>query len=144
MAGFTFEFKGFDDLLDRLKAAPENIKKEVGAEVQASAITVVASAISRSPIDKGALRAGINYKQVDDYTAEIDSNVDYSIYQEFGTGEFVSIPATPPGLADIAIKAKGGGKRVGYIHPHPYLFNSVNDEMPLLRNRIIGIIGEIV
>lgn len=144
MAGLSYEFEGLEQFVEKVKKAPDELIKQVGAEIQASGVTIAGNAERRSPIRDGNLRAGISYHKVNDLEAEVDSNAEYSAFLEFGTSTLVFIPLKPDGVDAIALQAKGHGKNHGAIHPHPFLFNSLMDEVPFLIERVDKILKDIV
>jgi len=75
-----------------------------------------------APVDKGRLRSGISPSYSSDrLTYNVEVNVNYAPYQEFGTGKFVRIL---PGYADIASQFRGKGLRKVNTKTHPFLYDN--------------------
>ena len=72
------ERKKYVDMTQVVKAASGYTVDEVAYAVQAQAV-------SNAPSVTGYLRGSISVKSVSEKEAEVYSNVEYAIYQEFGT-----------------------------------------------------------
>ena len=76
---------GFKQLQDKLKKAPVELKKEVGAEIQFAAEDFRQRAIRDAPADVGFLRGQITVLKTSELSAEVVSGSKYSAPMEFGT-----------------------------------------------------------
>jgi len=76
---------GFKQLQEKLRKAPDNIKKEVGAEIQFAAEDFRQRAIRDAPADVGFLRGQITVRKLGETSAEVVSGSQYSAPMEFGT-----------------------------------------------------------
>lgn len=92
------------ELRQRLSQADANITAVVATELQDGAQSIAAEAKQRAPGDQGILRNLIGAVKVDPLNWEVVSAAEYSPYLEFGTGQYVSIPA---GLEEYAAQFKG-------------------------------------
>lgn len=153
-----------DELLARLRAAPQKITAVVSAELQDGAQAIEAEAKQRAPGDQGFLRNMITSIKLDPLNWEVVSGAAYSPYVEFGTGAKVDIPA---GLEEYAATFKGAGapsnlsakeaifawcerkgidKSAWYaiyisvmangIYPHPFFFPAANRITPIIIDRV--------
>jgi len=104
---------GFDRLLKRIDAAPANIKKQVGAEIQFAAEDFRERAINDAPVDQTILTGQITVKHIDAATLEVVSGAKYSAYMEFGTkGKYQSIP----GIDASPYRGKGTGDYFDFLN----------------------------
>lgn len=69
---------------NRLRGASGKVRSRLEQAVDRGALTVQAGAMSRAPVDTGALRASI-HTTGGGLSREVNSGVFYAIYQEFGT-----------------------------------------------------------
>lgn len=99
------EIKGLKELQAKIKALPKELKEEIGFEIEASALNIVAGAKRDVPKDLGQIANGISQKKNKDLEFEIVSSAPYSPYVEFGTGKKVNVPAE---FSDYALQFKGG------------------------------------
>ncbi len=109
------EYKGLDNLMARLKAAPENIVQKVGAEVQSAAFMFRDGAkrdLANQGGDRGTLLKSIAANPVDALSFKVSAVVFYAPYVEFGTKKKVRIE---PGFEEAAAEAKGLPQRGGQL-----------------------------
>jgi len=137
MAKKTIDLNGLKDYQDKLKRAPEDIKKRVYAEASSSSQDVATGARLLAPVDVANLRASI---QVDGGNGKyaVSASANYAAYIEFGTGTAVSIPA---GLEDYARTFFVSGK--GALPARPFLFPSLEKERPNLIKRLKKILDSL-
>lgn len=86
-------------------------EKEVDAACEITALNIQYGAVSRSRVDTGNMRAGWEVQRLESKKYVVFNNVHYTIYNEYGTV---------------------------YMSPQPMLGPSVEQEMPLLLDRIRG------
>jgi len=161
---------GFDRLLKRIEAAPANIKKEVGAEVQFAAEDFRDKAINDAPADVGFLRSQITVNKVGELTAEVVSGSKYSAPMEFGTktkfqpipgidaSEFKGQPAGGTWLQFIS-NIKNWVRRKGLPHnpyavaktilkfgvkPQPFFFKQIAPVRKQLLRRVLNVLKDAV
>lgn len=108
MATFSIKASGLTELKNRIKAIPQKMKKEIGAELSDSVNRMRMKAIQAAPADQGIIRSGIQVSKISELNYGLFSNAKYSGYLEFGTKtKFRAIPGFEKEAA--ALKGKGGG-----------------------------------
>lgn len=120
------------------------LKKEVADDFAEAAINIDRNAKLRAPVNTlvgagGVLRSGQYFeKRKGGLNYLIGNRVKYAPYQEFGTGRRVSlvelVKAGYP--SSYALQFKGKGIREVNIQPQPFLFPSVNEEVPKTYKRL--------
>lgn len=80
---------------DLAYASGEGIARATQRVIRDAAEHIQKDAQTRAPIKSGALRNSISIRYPDDYSAIIGPDVDYGVYQEFGTGARGEFPGTP-------------------------------------------------
>jgi HK97 gp10 family phage protein len=108
---FKVKITGISSIEKQFTAAAEKIKDTVEQEMQAAAQDWVAGAVRDAPVDQGALKQSISYKQSNTQTQagtsisfEIVAQRFYAPFIEFGTkGKYQPIPGTEK----IAVQFKG-------------------------------------
>jgi len=80
------------ELRNNLGVISEAVRARASEAVRKAALDIEAHAKVNAPVDTGALRNSITTEEVDDLNQIVGTNVEYSIYQEFGT---VKMPAHP-------------------------------------------------
>ncbi len=160
---------GFKQLQDKLKKAPVELKKEVGAEIQFAAEDFRGKAIRDAPADVGFLRSQITVLKTGELSAEVVSVSKYSAPMEFGTKtKFVPIPGIdssqfkgqPKGTwLEFISNIKNWTKRKGIptsaayliarsifkhgVRPHPFFFKQIAPVRRDLFRKLRTIIKEI-
>ena len=119
--------KGLAKTLKALEKYGEKVNKQVDAITQANAREIEVKAKQRAPVDLGKLRQSIGTVKRAEKSYSVVANAPYAAYQEFGTGNLVSVP---PELADIAIQFRGRGVKQVNIPPQPFLFPSFVSQRP--------------
>lgn len=130
---FGINLTGLKDVQDALKDIDINVKKDLGNEINASALNIQSNAKRLAPVDLGFLRNNIALVPISDLTFSVEAKAKYSPYIEFGTGAEVSIPA---GYEDLAKLYKGKNRRKINIRPQPFLIPSFEREKPKLIQRL--------
>lgn len=107
--------------------------------VKNSAQEIAFNADIRAPKKSGDLARSIVALQREPLTYAISTNVSYAPYQEFGTGRFAReyVPTLPESLQRQAAVYKGKGIRDVNIPAKKFIWNSVVDQEPILRDDII-------
>lgn len=113
---------GFKELQAKIKKAPAQLKKEVGAEIKFASEDFRTRSIKDAPADTGNLRRQITVNHVGELTSEVISGAEYSAYMEFGTGVLVDVPA---GLEEFAAQFNGKGIKQINIRPRPFFFKQI-------------------
>lgn len=133
---FTFEIKGLKELQKKFDVMPKQLVEEIDGELESSCQQIVLKAKQLAPVDKGALRQSIAFNGVN-LSYVITETVRYAPYQEFGTGNKVSVPSEVSGYSP---QFKGTGKRNVNIKPQPHLFPALFAERPKLLTNISNVI----
>jgi HK97 gp10 family phage protein len=107
--------------LNQLQEAFKDITPQAKAELKAAmtkaALLVERDAKINAPVDSGTLRNSITHKIIEDrnlYSAEVGASVDYSDFQEYGTGQRGASSGTIP-PSDYEFGSSRG------IPAHPFL-----------------------
>jgi HK97 gp10 family phage protein len=108
---FKVKITGISSIEKQFTQAAEKIRETVEQEMQAAAQDWVAGAVRDAPVDQGALKQSISYKQSNTQTQvgtsisfEIVAQRFYAPFVEFGTkGKYLPIPGTEK----IAAEFKG-------------------------------------
>lgn len=155
----TVVLRGFKEFERKLLGMPNELKEEIGGEVEDAARLWATKAKQDAPKDVGTLAGSITSFVTGVMSAEAVSPVEYSAYVEWGTKSRVRVPAE---LQAYASQFRGGGiksgkakefifawmNRVGVpkgrqyitflsiirkgIHPHPYFFI----QMPIVEKQL--------
>ena len=113
------EMRAFRKWTERM-TAEERVKLQNLVERSGELITRTSKI--NAPVDKGRLRSSISPAYSSDrLTYNVEVNVNYAPYMEFGTGKFVRIL---PGYADIAGQFRGRGLRKVNLKSHPFLYDN--------------------
>jgi hypothetical protein len=108
---FNVKVTGIGALQKQITTASEKVREVCEKEVQEAGQDWVAGAVRDAPVDQGALRGSISFKQSDTHTlagsliaVEIVAQKFYAPFMEFGTkGKYQPIPGTE----EIAAQFKG-------------------------------------
>lgn len=136
---FTFEIKGLKELQKKFDRIPKALVEEIDGELESSCQNIVLGAKRLAPKDKGALGQSINFAGAK-LSYVIVETVRYGPYQEFGTGNKVSVPAE---LSGYSPQFKGRGIRKVNIKPQPHFFATAFTERPKLVTNVSNVIKRI-
>ena len=93
-------------LVDDLKVASgDDLEREAGQIIAQTAQRVASIARAKAPKKTGKLASSINVRYVSPLSAEIGPEVDYGVFQEFGTGTRGEYPTA---MYEIKPKKPGG------------------------------------
>ena len=106
------------DLSKKVKKIPIEIDRKLREIVAANTTRTSLNAKQYAPVNNGALKSGIR-PVIEGLAGEVQVNVFYGAFQDFGTGNKVVVPSE---LADYAMQFKGKGIRQVNIRPNPYLY----------------------
>jgi HK97 gp10 family phage protein len=103
--------RGLKALQNRITGASKSINNELDIAVKSGVLTARNTAIQQAPKDKGQLRQGINFRRLGKRHYELNSQMPYSIFQEFGTGFSINVPTnTSPQLRKVGLNYKYGSR----------------------------------
>ncbi len=103
--GVTVGVQGINEMVAKLNALGSNNARMANAIINAGADNIVLEAKQSAPADLGKIRQGIG-KEQDGNTVRIFCNAPEAIFQEFGTGPMVDVPAR---FSDVAMAGKNSG-----------------------------------
>lgn len=150
MAKFQLNVYGKDAILNKFKQAPQIMTKEAAKIIYETAVEIENKAKNRVPVDTSALRSSIRATKLSDGSSMIKAGlsnvsnskghlINYAAFVEFGTGRK---PNTAYKMLDNAAitkyaeEFKGIGKRKVVRDADPYLFNSTDELLAKMVNRI--------
>ena len=135
---------GFEDLIERLKKAPETMRKEIAAEFLDASNVIAQEAKQRAPVNYGILKNSIvvDPPRNNGLSIGVSALANYSAYVEFGTGTKVDVPEDPEGLPEYALQFKGH-KEIPGMHARPYFFPAVRRQIPIIIKRIKAVLAEL-
>lgn len=109
----TVQVQGLTEVLQKLHTFPVETAGEVKGILRRGADILVRNAIAEVPVDMGALKRGINQKDISTWNTigyAVSSNSEYSSYMEFGTKRrFKAIPGIDSSVFKSGTKASGKG-----------------------------------
>jgi hypothetical protein len=113
MGATEIKIAGLTRLRKKLGHIPENVAKDIDADMAVIANDYVNAAISDAPVDQGLLKNFITAKQIALMHWEIVSGASYSAYVEFGTkSRFKAIP----GIDSSKYIGKGKGDYYDFLN----------------------------
>ena len=80
-----------DEVLRALQTAKQRALEAIGLQAEGYAQLL-------APVDTGRLRNSITHKVVDEDSVAVGTNVEYAIYQEFGTSKMKAQPYLKPAV----------------------------------------------
>jgi hypothetical protein len=150
MARFQVKIEGKDAILNKFRQAPQIMTKEASKIIYETAVEIENKAKNRVAVDTSALRSSIRATKLSNGSAMIKAGlsnvtnskghlINYAAFVEFGTGKkpntaYKTLNNT--GIATYAESFIGKGKRKQYREPDAYLFNSTDDLIGKMVNRI--------
>ena len=150
MAKFKMTVSGLNNLIKRLDQAPQKVTTESAAIIYDTAVEIENKAKNRVKVDTSALRTSIRATKLSNGASIVKAGlsnvsnakghlINYAAFVEFGTGKK---PQTNYKMLDnsaIAVYAgtfEGKGLRRVVREPSPYLFNSADELMGKMVERI--------
>lgn len=143
MDNFHVKLSGFNELLTKFQEFPDDLMEEVDGEIEEGAREFARLAKIAAPGGPtGRLKGSANYKRLGFAVHEAFVQTTYAAYQEWGTIEFVSVPAD---LVDIAIKYKGRGiRKSGGVRPSHYFYSQRAIVIPKMMQRIDNVLEDLL
>lgn len=84
----------------RIPEVTRDLKLRAGTASRHAADRVVKGAAARSRVDTGRMRAGWQSERTGEYEYEVSNDVDYTIYNEFGTRNMSAQPMLGPAIEE--------------------------------------------
>jgi hypothetical protein len=150
MARFQVKIEGKDAILNKFRQAPQIMTKEASKIIYETAVEIENKAKNRVAVDTSALKSSIRATKLSNGSAMIKAGlsnvtnskghlINYAAFVEFGTGKkpntaYKTLSNT--GIATYAESFIGTGKRKQYKQPDAYLFNSTDELIGKMVNRI--------
>ena len=153
MAKFKINVSGFEYVKKKLDSAPQVLFKEASNIIYETAVEIENKAKNRVKVDTSALRTSIRASKLSNGSSVIKAGlsnvsnskghlINYAAFVEFGTGKKPNTAykmLSNTGIATYAEDFKGLGKRKQNTEPKPYLFNSTDELIGKMVNRIKNI-----
>jgi HK97 gp10 family phage protein len=108
---FGITVTGLEKAFNKMGKLPREAKSILRGEFEDAANMLARRAKTSAPVDDGFLKNGISVDKAGDLTYEVISAAAYSAFMEFGTGQYVQVPA---GLEDYAMQFKGRNQGGGF------------------------------
>ena len=150
MGKFKINVEGFEYVKRKLDEAPQILFKEASDIIYETAVEIENKAKSRVKVDTSALRTSIRASKLSNGSSVIKAGlsnvsngkghlINYAPYVEFGTGQNPNTAykiLSNPGISTYAESFIGKGKRNQVRNPEPYLFNSTDELLGKMLDRI--------
>lgn len=150
MAKFQIKVNGLDSIKKKFAAAPQIMTKEAANIIYQTAVEIENKAKNRVAVDTGALRTSIRASKLSNGSSMVKAGlsntsnskghlINYAAYVEFGTGQkpnFSYKRLDNSALTIYAGEFKGKGLRQVQRTPGPYLFNSADELLGKMVERI--------
>jgi hypothetical protein len=150
MAKFQVNINGKDAILNKFRQAPQIMTKQAAQIIYETAVEIENKAKNRVAVDTGALRSSIRATKLSNGSSMIKAGlsnvsnskghlINYAAFVEFGTGRkpntaYKTLSNT--GIATYAEEFMGKKKRDVKRDPDAYLFNSTDELIGKMVNRI--------
>jgi hypothetical protein len=153
MARFQVNIHGKDAILNKFRQAPQIMTKQASQIIYETAVEIENKAKNRVAVDTGALRSTIRATKLSNGSSMVKAGlsnvsngkghlINYAAFVEFGTGRKPNTAYKTLNNAAIATYAEsfiGKGKRKQVRNPDAYLFNSTDELISKMVNRIKNI-----
>jgi hypothetical protein len=150
MAKFQVNVYGKDAILSKFRQAPGIMTKEAAKIIYETAVEIENKAKNRVKVDTGALRSTIRATKLSNGSSMVKAGlsnvtngkghlINYAAFVEFGTGQKPNTAykmLNNTGIATYAEDFMGKGKRDVKRSPDAYLFNSTDELIGKMVNRI--------
>lgn len=91
-----FNIEGFDEIVDAMEKKIATVETETKTAVLQAGFKTERDMKSLAPVDTGTLRRSIHTKMLDEFTAEVGTNIEYATFVEFGTLKMAAQPFVTP------------------------------------------------
>jgi hypothetical protein len=153
MARFQVNIHGKDAILNKFRQAPQIMTKQASQIIYETAVEIENKAKNRVAVDTGALRSTIRATKLSNGSSMVKAGlsnvsngkghlINYAAFVEFGTGRKPNTAYKTLNNAAIATYAEsfiGKGKRKQVRNPDAYLFNSTDELISKMVNKIKNI-----
>lgn len=150
MARFGMKVYGLDAIKKKFALAPEIMTREAASIIYQTAVEIENRAKTRVRVDTGALRQSIRATKLSNGASMIKAGlsnvsnskghlINYAPYVEFGTGKSPRTSYKIINNSELTVYAgefKGKGKKRIMRTPGPYLFNSADELLGKMIERI--------
>lgn len=150
MAKFQVNIHGKDAVLSKFRQAPQIMTKQAAQIIYETAVEIENKAKNRVAVDTGALRSTIRATKLSNGSSMIKAGlsnvsnskghlINYAAFVEFGTGQKPNTAykiLSNTGIATYAEEFMGKKKRDIKRDPDAYLFNSTDELIGKMVNRI--------
>lgn len=150
MARFQIKVYGLDAIKKKFAAAPQIMTNQAANIIYETAVEIENKAKNRIAVDTGALRSSIRATKLSNGTSMVKAGlsntsnskghlVNYAAFVEFGTGRKPNLAykrLDNSALTIYASEFKGKGLRKGQRLAGPYLFNSADELLGKMVERI--------
>jgi len=135
---------GVKDTINNLDRIDENTRKQLQKAISMATIKTESLAKQRAPVDTGRLRSSIS-SSVTELQGEVEANVDYATYMEFGTGSetdfsYINDATVRKQAQSFASQYRGKGIRNVNIPGYKYMMTSFLEGKSLLLRMIRNIL----
>ena len=138
----NIEVKGLDATLKKFERLASQSKGDIQGALNDFADRTASDAKRLAPADEGKLRQSIS-PVYGDLQGGVVANINYAAYQEFGTRKFAAqyVSGLHEEWQRFAAKFKGANTRPGGngCRPQPFIYPSINKNIPLLKQDIRAI-----
>lgn len=104
MSEIEIEVKGLNELKINMEKYDAKIRQKLDDIIQSAALNILSDAKRHAPVDTGRLRNSIHYEKTGEAAAEVGTNVEYAIVQEFGSSKMRAHPFMRPAADENAPK----------------------------------------
>jgi HK97 gp10 family phage protein len=150
MAKFQVNIHGKDAIVNKFKQASQIMTKQASQIIYETAVEIENKAKNRVAVDTGALRSSIRATKLSNGSSMIKAGlsnvsnskghlINYAAFVEFGTGQKPNTAykiLNNTAIATYAEEFRGKGKRKQLRAPDAYLFNSTDELLSKIVNRI--------
>jgi HK97 gp10 family phage protein len=88
--------RSIEIVYDHFPQLAARLPEAVRTIVQETIFAIETQAKIRCPVDTGALRASIQSDMTGETSGEVATNIEYSVYQEYGTSRMAATPYMTP------------------------------------------------
>ncbi len=133
---FKVNQRELNRVLKNIDRKSKEVQTNVIFELEKSAQTIRNEATKKAPTDMAELKSSISVVRPSKFSRQVVVRAEHAPYVEFGTGAHAAafLSNESEEMRNYAMKFYKNG--LGTLPSNPYLFPSVNDELPKLETRI--------